>query len=98
SLKQWVSLGIVGIRGFLPHPARLGRTTGRLGRTNLLQSRPPELAMGNPEPSTGSGKPDVSPGALRPTRVRYAVLAAGCSMAFLAYLDRIGFGNYLAEI
>src|SRR5947207_2074093 len=54
--------------------------------------------MGNLEPSSDNGNLDASPGTPGPTRVRYAVLAAGCSMAFIAYLDRIGFGNYLKVI
>src|SRR5262249_27648099 len=42
------------------------------------------------EPST--------PPQIRPTRVRYQVLAAGCSVAVVAYIHRVGFATATTEI
>src|SRR5262245_54185750 len=53
-----------------------------------------DVAMGGPLPegfSAGSLK-------MPPTRVRYLVLAVGCSMYLLSYLDRFGFGFFAARI
>ena len=35
---------------------------------------------------------------IRPTRVRYQVLAAGCSVAVVAYIHRVGFATATTEI
>jgi MFS transporter, ACS family, glucarate transporter len=37
-------------------------------------------------------------GAPRPTRVRYQVLAAACSLAVITYIHRVGFGTAIAEL
>jgi ACS family glucarate transporter-like MFS transporter len=37
-------------------------------------------------------------GQLRPTRVRYQVLAAACSLAVITYIHRVGFGTAAAEL
>src|ERR1700734_2551323 len=39
---------------------------------------------------------DDRPG--RPTRVRYQVLAAACSLAVITYIHRVGFGTAAAEL
>jgi MFS family permease len=46
-------------------------------------------------------RPDLPPGknwAMRPTRVRYAVLAVACSMAVITYLHRVGFASALPKL
>jgi sugar phosphate permease len=54
--------------------------------------------MGNLKPSLASGITAEAPAAARATRVRFLVLAAGCSMALLAYVHRLGFAVYAPEI
>jgi len=39
-----------------------------------------------------------APSQTRPTRVRYQVLAAGCSVAVIAYIHRVGFATATTEI
>lgn len=51
--------------------------------------------MGTEEPLHGNGAPDTSAG---PTRVRYQVLAVGCTMYLLSYLDRFGFSFFAKSI
>jgi ACS family glucarate transporter-like MFS transporter len=50
--------------------------------------------MGNPMPAAPSELATASRG----TRVRYLVLAAGCSMALIAYLHRLGFALFAPDI
>src|ERR1700694_4309250 len=54
--------------------------------------------MANAEPSVSNGLPGARPPATRVTHVRYLVMAAGCSMALVAYVHRLGFPNYASEI
>jgi sugar phosphate permease len=54
--------------------------------------------MGNLDTSLSSGISRELPRVTRPTRVRYVVLAAGCSMALLSYVLRIAFALYANEI
>src|SRR2546421_11372188 len=42
--------------------------------------------------------PRPTPGLVRPTRVRYQVLAAACSLAVLTYVQRLGFTVGLPDI
>ncbi|HZW31409.1 MAG TPA: MFS transporter [Isosphaeraceae bacterium] len=48
--------------------------------------------------SLAGGIPDGAPPTARATRVRYWVLAAGCSLALLTYAHRLGFAVYAPEI
>src|ERR1700757_2303955 len=43
-------------------------------------------------------KVEASPSPPRPTRVRYEVLAAGCSVAVVAYIHRVGFATAVTEM
>ena len=54
--------------------------------------------MGSVNLPFASGVSDGETPSARPTRVRYLVLAAGCSMALLAYAHRLGFAIYAPEI
>jgi len=40
----------------------------------------------------------ISPSVSQPTRIRYLVVAAGCSLALVAYIHRLGFSLFLPEI
>src|SRR5262245_8976108 len=53
--------------------------------------------MGNLEPLS-DGMSEAAPKLGRPTHVRYLVLAAGCSMALIAYFDRLGLEFFAKEI
>jgi len=50
--------------------------------------------MGDSTPPLQNGQPLAA----RPTRVRYAVLAAGCVMALIAYVDRLGLEKLATRI
>lgn len=54
--------------------------------------------MHTPDSPPLSGITDRRPAPGRPTRVRYVVLAAGCTMALLAYVHRLAFSLYAPEI
>jgi ACS family glucarate transporter-like MFS transporter len=54
--------------------------------------------MGDLKPSLPGGIASEASTAGRPTRVRYLVLAAGCSMALLAYVQRLGYAGYAPEM
>ena len=54
--------------------------------------------MSNQELFPGNGKADLLLNGEPPTRVRYLVLAGGCSMALLAYVDRFGFAVFADRI
>jgi sugar phosphate permease len=54
--------------------------------------------MGSFNPPLPTGITGEAPQAVRPTRVRYLVLAAGCTMALLAYVHRLAFAVYAPEI
>ena len=48
-----------------------------------------------PVATAGLGDDLVGP---RPTRVRYQVLGAACSLAVITYIHRVGFGTAVAEL
>jgi sugar phosphate permease len=54
--------------------------------------------MGSFNPPLSTGIIGEAPPAIQPTRVRYLVLAAGCTMALLAYVHRLAFAVYAPEI
>src|SRR5262249_10240533 len=56
------------------------------------------FSMSNQELFPGNGKADLLLNGEPPTRVRYLVLAGGCSMALLAYVDRFGFAVFADRI
>jgi sugar phosphate permease len=55
-------------------------------------------STGSANPSRPSGIADETLKSARASRVRYLVLAAGCSMALLTYAHRLGFAVFTPEI
>ena len=49
------------------------------------------------DPDFATTSPDGSLGVDRPTRVRYQVLGAACSLAVITYIHRVGFATASAE-
>src|SRR5438128_12458439 len=56
-------------------------------RPNLSEGRMSEIELDDPRVATST----------RPSRVRYRVLAAACSLAVVTYIHRVGFATASAE-
>src|SRR5207248_4552205 len=67
---------------------------GRPGPPSIILHEFPDRDMGDSTPPLQNGQPLAA----RPTRVRYAVLAAGCVMALIAYVDRLGLEKLATRI